>query len=166
MTPFVVGPPAPLECRESSFAPQGPDLRGDDEQALPVDEHGNRQWLVAIRLERFELVELKRPGERSVSETVGMPIGRMASEPEEAPLDRTPGHLEDLGGLAQTDAGDHEPEEWSIDVRLLLTKVGAERLTGEGASAPAATEALNRVGSTAGIVPTGARGDWESGVKI
>jgi len=59
-------------------------------------------------------------------QTHPMDGARVAGEPAEAVLDGAAGDLEDAGGLAEPDAGDHQAQEWGVEVRLLVETVGPE----------------------------------------
>jgi len=126
MLRLVLGPPAPLRGSHAPLASERPRLRGDEEEAAGLDEHGDGHRLVAVPLEGLQLVEHERPVERL--QAVGVEPGGMAGQPEEAVLDGPAGDTQDAGGLAQRDAGEHQAEKRRVQVRLLLVAVGPEGL--------------------------------------
>src|SRR5437867_5708676 len=74
---LVLEAPAALQGRHASLAAQGADGGGNEEQGAALDEDGDGDRLVAVGLERLELVELERPRQGDPGQPVRLEAGRM-----------------------------------------------------------------------------------------
>src|SRR5262249_2205391 len=120
--------------------------------------------LEAVSLEGLELVEHEWP--LQTGETVVLKPGRMFCQPEEATLHGAPGDSQDPGRLSHRHAGEQQPQEWGVEMRLLLVPVGPERLPGKASPAEPAAEALHEMGPAARRVPAISAKEAEGGLKM
>ena len=76
---FVLLPASALMSVHATLAPQRPDGRGDDEQAVAFNDDRDGQRLVAVRFERFHLVDLERVTQTGVGEVTAVSEFGMAA---------------------------------------------------------------------------------------
>lgn len=138
-------PALSLQPGKPPLASQRRDLGGHQEQRRPVDEDRDTHRLVAIALERLQLVELEGAIHLPTSQAVRLEKGRMAGKPSEAMFNGAPRHPEGSGALPLAHTGHHEVEKGGVEIGLFLEVIRAKALAGKGPSAGTTAETRHRV---------------------